>query len=103
MNVMAMATKRRMRGNYAVNMLSMRAHSRRNGIAVSVGVSAIARFIEIHSSTTCQCLPIMSTNNFLMPFKSPDFSLTFTLALAAVVATHAGVYFGFFGAIVETG
>ncbi len=44
----------------------------------------------------------MSTNNFLMPLKSPDFSLTFTLALAAVVATHAGVYFGFFGAIVET-
>jgi hypothetical protein len=33
--VMAMATTRRMRGNCAVNMLSMRAHSCLNGISMS--------------------------------------------------------------------
>ena len=53
---------------------------------------------------------IRSSTVATMPFQSLDVSLfrsvtlgTFTLAGAAAVATHAGLCFGFFGAIVEAG
>ena len=48
-NVMAMATKRRMYGNCAVNMLSMRAHSRLNGILVSEDFWTTKRLMFVHS------------------------------------------------------